>query len=414
MSWTIPDSNPDGQGFVAIILLFLFLDIFGIAIRLYSRYLQAGQARHPIDLSNYVLIGGVIMTVGLVVVMWATYSHGYGMNITKFTQEDAEISSKLFPATDITWNTATTLIRISMILLYSKIFSPVRSFKILCLAMIFLNILNCIAIILASSLICHPLSYIYLRAGNGTCGNVKALETYGAVASIVFDGAVVVSPLPMLWRLQMKRKRKAAISLILGLGVLIVALTIFRLVISYAYEPPNLTKQSAIVDLVTGLEPTLGILIACLPFFPTPLQRLASRFNVSLFSSSKKSKTTGTAGSGPLSSGVGMSGPAQGKGFRKLNDGIELGYLGEPREGLGDGRWVSEERGLGVGLFGRELRVSNGEIDLEGGYAGEKAGPNKDLLSSQPEPVKRPDEDPAHILVRRDIVTKAEGAQMGM
>ena len=128
--------------------------------------------------------------------------------------------AQLFPATEITWNTATSAVRVSMVLLYSRIFAPVKLFKYVCWMIIFINLANWVAVVVASGLICRPLSYIYFRVGKGSCGNIRALETYTAVSSIVFDAATVALPLPCLWSLQMKTRRKIAISFVLGLGIM--------------------------------------------------------------------------------------------------------------------------------------------------------------------------------------------------
>lgn len=107
-----------------------------------------------------------------------------------------------------------------MILLYRQIFEPVRKFGLTCLAFSVINILNWLAAILATFLICSPISYIYVRIVPGRCGNVEGFQTYTAVASFILDAAVVILPMPQLWKLQMKTKKKIGISIVLSLGVL--------------------------------------------------------------------------------------------------------------------------------------------------------------------------------------------------
>ena len=127
---------------------------------------------------------------------------------------------QLFPATQILWNSATTCIRISVILLYRQLLGPVKVFGRVCIGIAVLNIVNFICIFIVTLTICRPLSYIYLRVGPGHCGNIKAFETYTAVISIVLDTTVVVLPLPLLWKLQMKTGKKIGITVILSLGTM--------------------------------------------------------------------------------------------------------------------------------------------------------------------------------------------------
>ena len=46
------------------------------------------------------------------------------------------------------------------------------------------------------------------------------LDLFIAIFNMVLDIVVVVLPMPVLWRLQMSRERKAALSCIFGLGLL--------------------------------------------------------------------------------------------------------------------------------------------------------------------------------------------------
>lgn len=41
------------------------------------------------------------MTIGVMVISWATYSHGYGLDISEFNYEDVVMSSKVHSANNI-------------------------------------------------------------------------------------------------------------------------------------------------------------------------------------------------------------------------------------------------------------------------------------------------------------------------
>ena len=58
-----------------------------------------------------------------------------------------------------------------------------------------------------------------------------------------------------------------------------------RLIASIYYEPNNYTKSAALTTLITGLEPTIGIINACLPFLP-PIAERASKTKLVQFTSS--------------------------------------------------------------------------------------------------------------------------------
>jgi hypothetical protein len=61
-------------------------------------------------------------------------------------------------------------------------------------------------------------------------------------------------------------------------------LTILRLVVSYQYKTHNPTVQNAVSMFLSAVEPTLGLITACLPFFPVFIARVRRGYRGSLLS----------------------------------------------------------------------------------------------------------------------------------
>lgn len=49
-------------------------------------------------------------------------------------------------------------------------------------------------------------------------------------------------------------------------------LTLARVVYSFTYDKTNYTKGTALIAFITGLEPSVGTINACLPFMPSVLK----------------------------------------------------------------------------------------------------------------------------------------------
>ena len=131
----------------------------------------------------------------------------------------AELIRQDFVAIEITWNAACVAVRISMTLLYIRLFIT-RTFRRVCWSVIALNVVNLIAIIIASCAICRPIAYSFDKTiVEGTCGHIIIFEHYTAGMSLVTDAIIVILPMPMLWRLQMSLKRKIQLSCVLGMGI---------------------------------------------------------------------------------------------------------------------------------------------------------------------------------------------------
>ncbi|KAL3462034.1 hypothetical protein BJX64DRAFT_288775 [Aspergillus heterothallicus] len=261
MAWTIAEDNHLGRGFMGTILALIVIDFFCLIIRLYTRFLQ----RTVPDLSDYMLLIGFLMAPGSIV-----------------------------------WYGSTAAIRVSMTLFYRQLFHPVKTFIRISSGVIALNALALLVVIVTVLTICRPMRYAAFPEGDGHCGDVRSFQSYTSASAIVLDAITVALPMPLLWNLSMTRRRKWGLSVIFGLGILICATTVLRLIISYEFYPNRPTIQAAVASFLAGLEPTLGIIIACMPFFPAFLARLRVRHGRRFFGLvSAGHGHTGSGGSHP-------------------------------------------------------------------------------------------------------------------
>ena len=90
--------------------------------------------------------------------------------------------------------------------------------RIVCYAMLGINVVFAISVLLAQLLICRPLLYFWDQSTRGSCGNFKSFYLFIAVFNLITDITIFVLPLPILW-LQMARSRKLALIGIFGMGI---------------------------------------------------------------------------------------------------------------------------------------------------------------------------------------------------
>ncbi len=125
----------------------------------------------------------------------------------------------MFIAGEIIWMAAAVSARISIILLCFRIFVIPR-FQMICWVLVAINIAGLISVVLSTCLICRPISYSFDKTiPGGRCGDLEAFEIYTAVFSLLLDSTVFILPIPVLWKLQMQRKRKIELSIVFGIGL---------------------------------------------------------------------------------------------------------------------------------------------------------------------------------------------------
>ena len=83
-----------------------------------------------------------------------------------------------------------------------------------------INIAGLVSVVLGTCLICQPISYAVDKTiPDGHCGNLVAFEEYTAILTVILDIMIIVLPLPILWKLQMRTKRKIELSVWHGADV---------------------------------------------------------------------------------------------------------------------------------------------------------------------------------------------------
>ena len=73
--------------------------------------------------------------------------------------------------------------------------------------------------IIAGLLICRPLSRNWNFAVPGTCGSQPGFYFAMGIVNLIADGAIIVLPMPYLYRLQLATCRKVLAMALLGIGI---------------------------------------------------------------------------------------------------------------------------------------------------------------------------------------------------
>ncbi|KAK7962715.1 uncharacterized protein PG986_003540 [Apiospora aurea] len=97
-------------------------------------------------------------------------------------------------------------------------------------------------------------------------------QLYTGIATCFTDIMILCFPLGKLYRLRMDRRRKIGLMATFMVGFITCIVAIIRTVATYV----NLSNSATVQTLFRGLEPTVGIIAACLPLLH-PLLRCSSR-----------------------------------------------------------------------------------------------------------------------------------------
>lgn len=125
-----------------------------------------------------------------------------------------------FYASELIWAASIPIIKISILLLYIRIFGRLRYFKILAYIIGVFSICWAIMVILVCAFQCRPVQLVWDKSVSGTCINAPLFFIIGSAPNVFTDFVLLVLPLPAVWNLHTTRAQKISLTVIFLLGSL--------------------------------------------------------------------------------------------------------------------------------------------------------------------------------------------------
>ena len=121
------------------------------------------------------------------------------------------------------------LTKLSLLLLYRRIFGVVKNFRYALWVSAFLVLGYWIACTVLAFAGCTPFARNYDKTVPGTCVNLIDFFRWNGICNLLIDFLILLLPIPMVWQLKIAIKQKLVLSAIFGLGVLYVSYVQFQL-----------------------------------------------------------------------------------------------------------------------------------------------------------------------------------------
>ncbi|KAF7594010.1 hypothetical protein BBP40_010288 [Aspergillus hancockii] len=116
-------------------------------------------------------------------------------------------------------------------------------------------------------------------AMRGLCGNLRA----GYISLAIFDVAVdflkLVLPFPMLWRLQIPKATRAALTLVFSMGIVTIIVGSIRPAAIIQVDQTDVFYSGVLGHVLTVVENGVAIIVSSSPFLRPILLRVTSGFN---------------------------------------------------------------------------------------------------------------------------------------
>ncbi|KAK2745693.1 hypothetical protein FQN57_003589 [Myotisia sp. PD_48] len=249
------------------ITLMIWIIVFDVAVTvvLGLRLWAARIQKRAFRADDIMVLIAYIATLAMSGTTFWGIAHGMGDQTANLTPAELSVQFRMLFSAGITWLTGTVFSKLSMLALYTAIFST-RQFKWAAWAVMGLCGAYFCAFLPLFMTMCNPPSHSWAPVPGGSCRDVQIQEIASISANILVDTLIALLPMPLLWGLQMAKRNKIAITIMFGLGLCVVGVMAWRLQITLHPETQSdFVHGIRDVGLISFLEVWLSIIVVCIP-----------------------------------------------------------------------------------------------------------------------------------------------------
>ncbi|KAM0323922.1 hypothetical protein ACHAQA_008503 [Verticillium albo-atrum] len=302
---------------VPCMVFFVLTPIF-FTVRVWSRV----KLRSGFGWDDWTILASFGCCMAVSILMMASVHYGFGQHIFNIEKNNRIMAMKLFYVAQIFYKLTINLTKSSILLLYLRLFSLHRRFRLTCLGLLSVILLYAMATTASSIFQCTPVPRAWDRTIPGSCISLTYNWYANAVFSIATDVAIILLPQRVIWKSQLPVGHKRALMGVFGLGVFVTVTSILRMTtLNFSTRSPDPTYDIA-STLWTMIEIHVAIICACLPMCRLPLAYI---FPSVLGSTAKTSPSNATSASEPQAPDVPLEPMPMPSAAGRQRDDIEKG-----------------------------------------------------------------------------------------
>ncbi|RAL07923.1 uncharacterized protein BO97DRAFT_462222 [Aspergillus homomorphus CBS 101889] len=283
------EADNRGPSLVIINTSFTAIAAIFVALRIISR----GLILKKPGLDDGMIVAATILAILNVVVAGLGVQYGTGKHMWDLEAKDANPAAKLRFITHIIYVLDSGLIKISISLLYLRLFPNIRRTTLSTIA--FITSMTT-AIFLATIFQCSPVDAVYdpQKYRHYSCFDSVPFWSSTAALYLATDIWVLLLPMKTILGLQASRRKRLVLTGLLSLGAFACIASIVRMVyIVKLYQGSDQSWHSVDVSIWSGVELALGIVAASIPSLRPILNQISPRV---FASSARRSEVQGLSG----------------------------------------------------------------------------------------------------------------------
>ncbi|KAK4195139.1 hypothetical protein QBC40DRAFT_289578 [Triangularia verruculosa] len=261
------NQNGDIIGSVVGIMV---LGLASVVLRLFTRLMNKGPG---LAADDYVILFAAVMGIGTAVCCLISVPWGGGKHLWVVTHEQF---TKLYQTTYafvIVYITCISATKVSILLFYRRVFGT----NVIWYIVFVFTWAHWAEVTITWLAGCRPMDYYWRQytdpTATGSCIDAPLFYFCNGIIGLVIDVAILLVPIPTIWKLNMPTTKKVFVGGILLLGGFVCVASAIRIVMmDQLVKSPDFTWAMSKVFIWSCCEPFIGIVCACLPTY-APLVR---------------------------------------------------------------------------------------------------------------------------------------------
>ncbi|KAI9651418.1 MAG: hypothetical protein M1829_003022 [Trizodia sp. TS-e1964] len=275
---------------LGVLITGVILNVVSVALRLWARR----SRRVALQWDDWFMIMDMIVNLGVWGLLFAMIRMGLGKHAIFFNPEILTDYLKILYSLSILYLTGLTLVKLSILFLYLRIF-PQPGFQRMVWLTIGLVVIYGIGSVFIAANFCFPFDHLW---NANVCFDLVKIAYVNTTLNTALDILIFALPIPLLWKLQVPKGRKAALISIFLAGLGVCLLSVIRIPYIQNLDDQDFTYVPVTYIIFEDCEIILSVCCAnfsvAYPVIAKSLQRIYATV------STQKNSSSGTQNSQPV------------------------------------------------------------------------------------------------------------------
>ncbi|RYP89230.1 hypothetical protein DL769_000154 [Monosporascus sp. CRB-8-3] len=245
---------------ISVVVAVTLLALLSVALRILARW----EKRQRLWWDDYLIIWSMLWALVVAGFAGGMIQYGVGIHIEQVPMGDVVMQAKFLLVAQLLYAFNLVWTKLSILMMYYRIFR-FSYFKQAAYAIGAFIISWVICITFLFIFICVPVQKVWAPDMPGRCINQVGTWIANAASTILSDLAILILPMPAIWKLQLRQADKIALSVAFGLGFFVVFASAYRFTVLFLYSALDPSYTLAPTVGWTAIEMSAGIVSACLP-----------------------------------------------------------------------------------------------------------------------------------------------------